>query len=84
MDWHGKRIFLTGASSGIGEALAVALAKKGAVLGLLARRRELLDKLKRDCEKVGGTARVYSVDVTDEDAVQAAVDEFNLEFGRYR
>jgi short-subunit dehydrogenase len=80
MNWHGQRVFLTGASSGIGEALAIALAKKGAVLALLARRRELLDKLKRECEKAGGTARVYAVDVTDEDAVQAAVDEFLLEF----
>lgn len=80
MNWHGQRVFLTGASSGIGEALAIALAKKGAVLALLARRRELLDKLKRECEKAGGTARVYAVDVTDEDAVQVAVDEFLLEF----
>ena len=80
MDWHGKRLFLTGASSGIGEALAVALARRGAVLGLLARRRELLDKLRRDCEKAGGEAKVYAVDVTDEAAVQVAVDEFILEF----
>ncbi len=80
MDWHGKTIFLTGASSGIGEALAVALAKKGAVLGLLARRKELLVKLRKDCENAGGTARVFACDVTDEDAVQAAVDEFIFEF----
>jgi short-subunit dehydrogenase len=80
MDWRGKRVFLTGASSGIGEGIALALAKKGAVLGLLARRRELLDKLKRDCEKAGGTAHIYAVDVTDEDAVQTAVDEFILQF----
>lgn len=80
MNWHGKRVFLTGASSGIGEALAVALAKKGAVVGLLARRRELLDKLKLECEKAGGTARVFTADVTDEDAVQQAVDGFVHEF----
>lgn len=80
MDWRDKRIFLTGASSGIGEALAVALAKKGAVLGLLARRKELLDKLRKECERVGGTARVFACDVTDEDAVQTAVDEFIFEF----
>lgn len=80
MNWNGKRVFLTGASSGIGEALAVALAKKGALLGLVARRKELLDKLVKECEKAGGTARAYACDVTDEDAVQAAVDEFLHEF----
>lgn len=80
MNWNGKRIFLTGASSGIGEALARAFAGKGAVIGLLARRGELLDRLKNDCERVGGTARVFAVDVTDGDAVQKAVDEFLHEF----
>lgn len=80
MNWKGKRILLTGASSGIGKALAVALAKKGAILGLLARRKELLDKLKKDCEKAGGSARVFACDVTNEDAVQAAVDDFIHEF----
>lgn len=80
MNWHNKNVFLTGASSGIGEAIAIALAKKGATLGLLARRKELLDKLKRECEKAGSTARVFACDVTNEDAVQAAVDEFVHEF----
>jgi short-subunit dehydrogenase len=81
MNWNGKTVFLTGASSGIGEALATALAKKGAILGLLARREELLNKLTKDCEKAGGTARPFTCDVTDESAVQAAVDDFIYEFG---
>ena len=80
MNWKNKTVFLTGASSGIGAGLAVALAKQGAVLGLLARRKELLDKLRKECEKVGGTARVFACDVTNEDAVLAAVDEFVHEF----
>ncbi|MBX7053393.1 MAG: SDR family NAD(P)-dependent oxidoreductase [Pyrinomonadaceae bacterium] len=80
MDWHGKRVFLTGASSGIGEGLAVALAKKGAVIGLLARRRDMLDKLRLRCEKAGGTARVFACDVTDADAVAAAAEDFVHEF----
>ncbi len=82
MCWKDKTIFLTGASSGIGEALAIAMAKRGATIGLLARRGELLDKLKRQCEKAGGKARVYACDVTDEDAVLAASDEFYAEFDR--
>jgi short-subunit dehydrogenase len=81
MNWHGKTIFLTGASSGIGEALAVALAKKGSVIGLAARRGELLEKTAKECEKAGGGARVFALDVTDENAVQLAVDEFIHEFG---
>lgn len=78
--WKNKVVFLTGASSGIGAGLAVALAKQGAVLGLLARRKELLDKLRKDCEKAGGTARIFACDVTNEDAVLGAAEEFKHEF----
>jgi NAD(P)-dependent dehydrogenase (short-subunit alcohol dehydrogenase family) len=82
MTWKGKTIFITGASSGIGEGIALALARDGAVLGLLARRQELLRELQGKCEAVGGTARVFACDVTDEAAVGAAVDAFLAEFGR--
>ncbi len=82
MNWKDKRVFLTGASSGIGEALAIAMAKKGAILGLIARRKELLVKLAAECEAAGGTARVFACDVTNEDAVLNAADEFFAEFNR--
>ncbi|HEX6279196.1 MAG TPA: SDR family NAD(P)-dependent oxidoreductase [Pyrinomonadaceae bacterium] len=81
-DWDGKVVLLTGASSGIGEALALALAKKGAVLGLVARRRELLDDLADRCKRAGGKARAFAVDVTDEESVARAADEMRGEFGR--
>jgi short-subunit dehydrogenase len=80
MNWTSKTVFLTGASSGIGEALAIALAKKGAVLGLLARRKELLDDLATRCEAAGGMARVYPCDVRDGEAVAAAATAFRKEF----
>ncbi|MEO6655822.1 MAG: SDR family oxidoreductase [Pyrinomonadaceae bacterium] len=81
MVWTDKRVFLTGASSGIGEALAVALAKKGAILGLVARRKEMLQELATKCEAAGGTARVFACDVVDADALHEAANEFRSEFG---
>lgn len=82
MNWNGKVVLLTGASSGIGEGLAMALAKRGAILGLVARREDMLQDLSRRCEAVGGTARVFAVDVTDAIAIQNAADTFRKEFGR--
>lgn len=80
MNWKDKRVFLTGASSGIGEALALDLAGRGAVLGLVARRKELLDDLAIRCEAAGGKARSFAVDVVDADALRAAAHEFRREF----
>ena len=62
-----ERIFITGASSGIGEALAIEYAKRGAILGLSARRTEKLNKIAKECEKFGAKKiLVYTMDVTDE------------------
>lgn len=82
MEWKQKSVFLTGASSGIGEGLALAMAKKGAILGLVARRKEMLDDLAGRCEAVGGQARVFACDVVDAEALSKAADEFQKEFGR--
>lgn len=80
MNWSGKTVFFTGASSGIGEALAIALAARGATLALIARREELLKELKDKCEANGGTARVFACDVTDAEALLRAADDFRAEF----
>jgi len=82
MFWKDKIVFLTGASSGIGEALALEIAKRGATLGLLARREELLKELADKCERSGGKARCFSVDVTDADAVADAAETLRKEFGK--
>ena len=82
MFWQDKVVFLTGASSGIGEALALAIAKRGAALGLVARRRELLDDLADRCRKFDIKVRVFPLDVTDEEALYEAADEMRAELGR--
>lgn len=82
MEWKDKVVFLTGASSGIGEALAIAMAAKGATLGLLARREELLRDLANRCESAGGTARFFSCDVANSVEVRSVADELRREFGQ--
>ena len=82
MFWKDKVVLLAGASSGIGEGIALALAKEGAILGLLARREELLKDLARRCENLGGTARILPCDVVNPDAVLLAANSLRDEFGR--
>lgn len=82
IDWSGKVVFITGASSGIGSEIARQLAKKGTTLGLLARRPEMLDALASEIEQNGGTARVFAADVTDELAVRQAAQSLRDEFGK--
>jgi len=82
MNWNSRTVLLTGASSGIGEALAIALAEKGAIIGLIARRKELLDELKIKCEATGSSAMALPCDVTDPYAVERAAQEFRDKFER--
>ena len=63
-------IVITGASSGIGRATALAFAKRRATVVLAARREQALCELAEECEQLGGRALVVPTDVTDEDAVQ--------------
>jgi NADP-dependent 3-hydroxy acid dehydrogenase YdfG len=66
---------VTGASSGIGAAVAQALAAQGVTVALLARRRARLVELAETINaREGGRARVYEADVTSSDAVRAAID----------
>jgi short-subunit dehydrogenase len=67
------RIFLTGASSGIGAALARHYAAQGAVLGLASRSR---DKLAALAAELGGGAHIYPLDVADAPALARAADDF--------
>jgi short-subunit dehydrogenase len=71
-------VFLTGASSGIGAAMARMYARRGARLGLLARRGDLLEKL---AAELTPAPAIYAADVTDAAAVKAAADDFMARHG---
>jgi|SRR5690606_19250996 len=71
-----QRIFITGASSGIGAGLARHYARPGATLGLVARRAALLEEVARDVRAAGATALVLPADVADTAAMRAAIESF--------
>jgi len=77
----GRTAVVTGAASGIGEAIAVLLAAQGAKVALLARRRERLDAVVEKIRADGGQALAVVADVTDDGSVSAAVDRIHEAYG---
>ena len=75
-------VFITGASSGIGNALATHYAKQGVVLGLAARRGEQLRTMAASLEALGAAhVSCYPLDVGDADALRAAAEDFVARHG---
>ena len=72
------KVFITGASSGIGQALAREYATQGAILGLVARREPLLNALK---QTLNTECSVYPLDVRDQEALQKAAHDFITKYG---
>lgn len=72
----GQRVFLTGAAGGLGAGLALALAQRGAVLGIADRSGEGLDRTRDELQKHGLACWLRRFDVTDETEVRSAVAGF--------
>ena len=80
--FHDKVVLITGASSGIGQATAIAFAREGAVAVLAARREEALRRVAEEIKGAGGKAFVAPVDVSSPDQVRRMVAGVVAEYGR--
>jgi len=74
-------VMITGASAGVGRATALAFARHGASIGLLARGRAGLEAAAREVERAGGRALIIQADVADADRVDAAASTLEEAFG---
>jgi clavulanate-9-aldehyde reducatase len=82
VDLSGRVVAVTGASSGIGEATALACAKAGAAVSLAARRMDRIEDLAERISGDGGTALAVQTDVGDEDQAQRFIERTAADLGR--
>jgi short-subunit dehydrogenase len=81
-DWKNKVVIVTGASSGIGRALAVELGKRGARVGLIARRADELSKTADEVTRAGGEALNFPADVRNPSELEEATRRVVETWGR--
>src|SRR4051794_4727982 len=79
---QGRNALITGASKGLGRAMAVALGAQGAHLILVARDKEKLESVAEEVRTAGGTASVFAADITQEDQVLALEAEVSSKVGK--
>jgi len=79
--WEGKRVLVTGASSGIGAALAREMAASGATVGICARRAQMLDEVLADCRRTSPESRAWTVDLAELDRLEGFVHRVEDELG---
>lgn len=78
---EGRKVLITGGSSGIGEAAALAMAAEGAAVAVGARRKDRLEELASKIESDGGTAVAIEADISDEAQARALVETADSELG---
>jgi NADP-dependent 3-hydroxy acid dehydrogenase YdfG len=76
-----KTVVITGASAGVGRAIALRFGAAGARIGLIARDAEALNEVKVEIERSGGSALVVPADVADAEAIAAAADDIERQLG---
>jgi NAD(P)-dependent dehydrogenase (short-subunit alcohol dehydrogenase family) len=79
---NGRNALVTGASKGLGRAMAVALAKQGAHLILVARDKEKLEAVAREVGEAGSRADVFAADITKEDQVLQLESDVSSKVGK--
>ena len=79
--WQDKTVMITGASSGIGHRLALELSRRGAKVGLIARRANALGDLVQEIEAANGKATALPADVLNADSLRTAADRLRSTFG---
>jgi NADP-dependent 3-hydroxy acid dehydrogenase YdfG len=82
IDLSGRVVAVTGASSGIGEAAALACARAGAAVALAARRTERIEALAQRIEETGGQSLAVTTDVGEESQASAFITRTHERFGR--
>jgi NAD(P)-dependent dehydrogenase (short-subunit alcohol dehydrogenase family) len=81
-DLSGKTALITGASKGLGRAMAISLSQAGASVALVSRDTEKLQEVKKEIESAGGSAGVFAADVSREDAVAELQSEVTSKLGK--
>ena len=79
--WQNKTVLITGASSGIGKEFALQLTRRGALVGVVARRADMLADIVNEISTQGGTALPLVADVTNAAEIRTQADRFRAEIG---